>query len=223
MLLAPSILAADLADLAGALAVCEAGGADLVHVDVMDGHFVPNLSFGIPVVQALHRRTRLPLDVHLMVANPDRLIDDYLAAGAARVAVHQEAVLHLDRLLGHIRRQGAKAGVALNPATPVELLVDILPSLDYVLLMSVNPGFSGQAFLPRSLDKARRLRELIDRSGASGASVEIGIDGGIDRDNIARAVAAGVDTCVVGSGIFAAPDPVARMSELRERARPENL
>ncbi len=223
MLLAPSILAADLADLAGALAVCEAGGADLVHVDVMDGHFVPNLSFGIPVVQALHRRTRLPLDVHLMVANPDRLIDDYLAAGAARVAVHQEAVLHLDRLLGHIRRQGAKAGVALNPATPVELLVDILPSLDYVLLMSVNPGFSGQAFLPRSLDKARRLRELIDRSGASGASVEIGIDGGIDRDNIARAVAAGVDTCVVGSGIFAAPDPVARMSELREHARPENL
>src|SRR6185436_14637111 len=219
MRLAPSILAADLADLAGALSVCEAGGADLVHVDVMDGHFVPNLSFGIPVVQALHRRTRLPLDVHLMVSNPDRLIDDYIAAGAA---VHQEAVIHLDRLLAHIRRKGAQAGVALNPATPVELLVDALPSLDYVLLMSVNPGFSGQAFLPRSLDKARRLRELIDRSGASGLAVEIGIDGGIDRDNIARAVAAGVDTCVVGSGIFAAPDPVARMSELRARARPEN-
>ena len=220
MRLAPSILAADLADLAGALAVCEAGGADLVHVDVMDGHFVPNLSFGIPVVQALHRRTRLPLDVHLMVSNPDRLIDDYLAAGAARVAVHQEAVLHLDRLLAHIRRKGAQAGVALNPATPVELLVDVLPSLDYVLLMSVNPGFSGQAFLPRALDKARRLRDLIT---ASGLSVEIGIDGGIDRDNIARAVAAGVDTCIVGSGIFAAPDPVARMSELRARARSENL
>lgn len=220
MRLAPSILAADLADLAGALAVCEAGRAELVHVDVMDGHFVPNLSFGIPVLQALSRRTRLPLDVHLMVSNPDRLLDDYLAAGAARVAVHQEAAVHLDRLLAHIRRKGAKAGVALNPATPVEVLVDALPSLDFVLLMSVNPGFAGQAFLPRALDKARRLRELI---AAGGLDVEIEIDGGIDRDNIARVVAAGVDTCVVGSGIFAAPDPVARMSELRDRARPENL
>lgn len=223
MRLAPSILAADLADLSGALAVCEAGQAELVHVDVMDGHFVPNLSFGIPVIQALRRRTGLPLDVHLMVSNPDRLMDDYLAAGAARVAVHQEAVVHLDRLLAHIRRKGAKAGVALNPATPVETLVDVLPSLDFVLLMSVNPGFAGQAFLPRALEKARRLRQLIDQGGAEGAQVEIEMDGGIDRDNIGRVVAAGVDTCVVGSGIFSAPDPVARMSELRERARPENL
>ena len=220
MKLAPSLLAADLADLAGAIALCERGGADLLHVDVMDGHFVPNLSFGIPVIKALRRRTGIPLDVHLMVSNPDRLMDDYLEAGSARVAVHWEAAVHLDRLLAHIRKGGAKAGVVLNPATPVELLEDVLPHADFVLLMSVNPGFGGQAFLPRALDKARRLREMV---GKSGAGVEIAMDGGIDRGNIAQVVAAGVDTCIVGSGIFAASDPVAIMSELRIRARSETV
>jgi ribulose-phosphate 3-epimerase len=220
MRLAPSIIATDFADLAGGLAVCEAGGADLVHFDVMDGHFVPNLTVGAPVLAALHRRTRLPFDVHLMVSNPDRLLDDYRKAGAARIAVHWEAAVHLDRLLAQIREGGAQAGVALNPATPVEVLVDVLPRLDYVLLMSVNPGFSGQKFLPRALDKARRLREMIR---AGGEAVEIEMDGGIDSVTIGQVVAAGVEVCVVGSAIFGSGDPVATMSELRGRARPETL
>jgi ribulose-phosphate 3-epimerase len=206
MRLAPSIIAADF--------------ADLVHFDVMDGHFVPNLTVGPPVLAALHRRTRLPFDVHLMVSNPDRLLDDYRKAGAARIAVHWEAAVHLDRLLAQIREGGAQAGVALNPSTPVEVLVDVLPRLDYVLLMSVNPGFSGQKFLPRALDKARRLREMIR---AGGHAVEIEMDGGIDSVTIDQVVAAGVEVCVVGSAIFGSGDPVATMSELRRRARPETL
>ena len=215
MKIAPSLLAADLADLAGALAVCERGGADLVHVDVMDGHFVPNLTFGIPVLAALRRRTRLPLDVHLMVERPDALLDRYLEAGADRVAVHQEATVHLDRVLARIREGGAAAGVAVNPATPVETLADALPALDFVLLMSVNPGFAGQRFIPHVLDKVARLRRMAE---AAGQRVEIAIDGGVDPSNIGRLAAAGVEMAVAGSAVFGHDDPVAALVELKRTA-----
>lgn len=213
--IAPSLLAADLADLAGAARICEQGGADVLHVDVMDGHFVPNLSIGVPVVAALRRHTRLPLDVHLMVSNPDRLLGDFLAAGAHRVSVHWEAATHLDRLLAQIREGGALAGIVLNPATPIELLSDILPAADFVLLMSVNPGFGGQAFLPYVLDKARRLHSSIQ---ARRLDVFLEIDGGIGPANIRSAVEAGVRTLVAGSAVFGSADPVAAQQQLRKLA-----
>jgi ribulose-phosphate 3-epimerase len=213
--LAPSILAYDLAAMGEAVRWCEEGGADAVHVDVMDGHFVPNLSFGVPVVAALAKRTRLPLDVHLMVSNPERLLDDYLAAGAAWVSVHVEATAHLDRLLSRIRAAGARAGAVLNPATPLAMVEDCLPALDFVLLMSVNPGFAGQRFVPYVLAKVRRLA---DRIRTAGLPVEIEVDGGVGHDNVADLVAAGADICVAGSAVFAAEDPAARMRELRQLA-----
>jgi ribulose-phosphate 3-epimerase len=213
--IAPSLLAADLADLAGAARICAAGGADVLHVDVMDGHFVPNLTIGVPVVAALRRHTTLPLDVHLMVANPDRLLGDFLAAGADRISVHWEAATHLDRLLAQIREGGAMAGIAVNPATPIELLSDILPAADFVLLMSVNPGFGGQTFLPYVLDKARRLHSTIV---ARRLDVFLEIDGGIGPANIRSVAEAGVRTLVAGSAVFGTDDPVAAQQQLRKLA-----
>ena len=215
MLLAPSILAADLSDLATAAETCVRGGADLIHVDVMDGHFVPNLTIGIPVVRDLARRCQLPLDVHLMVSNPGRLLDDYLGAGPSWLSVHWEAATHLDRILRRIKESGVRAGVALNPATPIEVLTDVLPELEFVLLMSVNPGFAGQAFLPHVLTKARRLKKRI-REGH--LQVDIAMDGGIGTENIRQVVESGVDLCVAGSSVFADDDPEGAMMELRREA-----
>lgn len=218
MKIAPSLLAADLADLTPAITACERGGADRLHLDVMDGHFVPNLTFGLPMVSAVARRTSLPLDVHLMISNPDAMALEYVRSGAWQVVVHWEATLHLQRLLVALRSAGARAGVALNPATPVEWLRDILPDCDSILLMSVNPGFAGQAFLPQALERTRRLRRLIAESGAT---VEIGMDGGIGRSNIRAARAAGVDVAICGSSIFGHEDPAAEISYLRHLALSE--
>ena len=215
MKIAPSILAADLSDLKAGLAVCREGAADLVHVDVMDGHFVPNLTFGPPVVEAVARSTDIPLDIHLMVSDPDSLLDRYLELRPQWISFHWEAGGHVDRTVGRIRDGGVGAGVALNPATPVELLIDILPSLDFVLLMSVNPGFAGQAFIPYVLEKARRMRKLISERGLS---TQVELDGGVKTANVDEVCAAGIDVAVVGSGIFAQPDPVATLESLRSRA-----
>jgi len=215
VLLSPSILAADLADLKSAADLCADGGADLIHFDVMDGHFVPNLTFGIPVLEALSSHTTIPIEVHLMVSNPERLLDEYLAAGASWISFHWEAATHYDRLVARIRDGGVKAGVALNPATPIGVLSEILPQLDFVLLMSVNPGFAGQAFLPHVVDKARRLATQIrDRN----LKTTLGMDGGVDLGNVNQVVSAGVEICVAGSSVFGSDDPVASMIEMRRRA-----
>ncbi len=213
--IAPSILSADFAALGAAVQAAERGGADLIHVDVMDGHFVPNITVGVPVVRSLKRVARVPLDVHLMIEEPDRYIADFVAAGAAMISVHVEVLPHLHRTLRHIRSLGAKAGAVLNPSTPVSALEEVAGDVDFVLVMSVNPGFGGQTFIPRSESKVRVVRALLDRAG-NAAPIEV--DGGIDATTAPRVVAAGAEILVAGQAIFGAPDPAEATRALRRAA-----
>jgi len=215
VLIAPSILSADFAALGEDIAAVERGGADLIHVDVMDGHFVPNITIGVPVVKSLRRIARVPLDVHLMIQEPDRYIDAFADAGAAMISVHQEVLPHLHRTVHAIKARGVKAGVVINPATPVSTLGEIAGDVVYVLVMSVNPGFGGQTFIPRSESKVRDVRALLDRA-RNPAPVEI--DGGIDQRTITRVVTAGARMIVAGSAVFNTPDPERAVRELKAAA-----
>lgn len=213
--IAPSILSADFTRLGDDIKAAERGGAGLIHVDVMDGHFVPNITIGPLVVKAARRATDLPLDCHLMITDPDLYIDDFARAGASMISVHVEAVVHLHRTLTAIRDLGCRPGVVLNPATPLGSIEEALPFVDYVLVMSVNPGFGGQSFIGASLDKISRLRSMID---SRGLNVHIEVDGGIGLNNVATVVRHGAEWIVAGSAVFGKGDPEAATRELRLKA-----
>jgi len=215
VLIAPSILSADFAALGEAMAAAERGGADLIHVDVMDGHFVPNITIGVPVVKSLKRVAKLPLDVHLMIEDPDRYIEAFAEAGAAMISVHVEALRHVHRTVHAIKALGVEAGVVINPGTPVVALREVAADVDFVLVMSVNPGFGGQTFIARSESKVREVRALLDEVGSRG---RIEIDGGIDQHNIGRVVAAGARIVVAGSAVFNTPDPERATRDLKAAA-----
>ena len=214
--IAPSILSADFARLADDANEALRGGATLLHVDVMDGHFVPNITIGPPVVASLRKAVGVPLDCHLMIENPDEFIPAFADAGANWVTVHQEACIHLNRTLNLIRSHGMKPGVAINPATPVQTLGEVLDIVDHVLVMSVNPGFGGQKFIPGALEKARKLATM---RNAKGVNFRIEMDGGIDMDTIGAAAKAGVELFVAGSHVFGSGDPARRVEELLRAAQ----
>jgi ribulose-phosphate 3-epimerase len=216
----PSILSANFARLGEDIQRVEQGGATILHVDVMDGHFVPNLTLGPPVVRSIRKITKMTLDVHFMISDPDKYVPVFIQAGADHISVHQEAALHLDATLRTIQQEGALAGVVINPATPVAALEEVLDLADFVLIMSVNPGFGGQKFLPRSLDKVRTLARIRQERGLKFA---IEIDGGVNKDNLAEIVRAGCDWVVSGASIFETPDPAATVEEMRTIARNATL
>ena len=212
--IAPSILSADFTRLADEIAAVETGGAKVLHVDVMDGHFVPNITIGLPVVKSLRKATKLTIDTHLMIEEPSRYAVQFVEAGADMVSVHVEADVHLQRTLVAIREAGAKAGIAINPGTPISALEEALPYADFVLLMSVNPGFGGQSFIPTSLDKLRRLKKMIEDRGLS---TKIEIDGGIDSGNISEIVEAGAEIIVAGSAVYGGGKPAEAVKELIDK------
>ena len=213
--LAPSILAADFAALGTEIAAAARGGADQIHVDVMDGHFVPNITIGVPVVRSLRKATNLPLDVHLMITDPDRYIEPFIDAGANMVSVHVEVLPHLHRTIAEIKRLGAKAGVVLNPSTPVSAIEEVAGDVEFVLVMSVNPGFGGQKFIPGSVRKIAALRALLDRTG-NPAPIEV--DGGIDLTTVAQVVKAGAEWLVAGNAIFAGGQAELAARQLKDAA-----
>ena len=213
--IAPSILSADFARLADDVARVESGGADLIHVDVMDGHFVPNITIGPPVVAALKRVARVPLDVHLMISEPDRYLDQFAEAGASSLIVHAEVLPHLQRTLTRIRQLGLRAGVAINPSTSLDAIGEVIGDFDVLLVMSVNPGFGGQRFLPRSVDKVVAARALLT---GRGDAADIEVDGGVDQHNATALVQAGATILVAGASIFGSPDPAGAAQALRAAA-----